>query len=91
MAKTKYCLGKQSEEYELRTSYLSWIPQGFKNWQEWLLFEEKRIFGKDLLDILKGEPPQRLTIESLDKKNKIDLLMYQVIIREAFPRYFFIE
>lgn len=91
MVKTKYRLGNQPEEYELKTAYLGWTPQGFTNWQEWMLFEEKRIFEKEMSELLKGELPQRLTVESLNKKDKIDLLMHQVIIKEAFPLSFFGE
>ena len=83
----KYRLGNQSEEYELITKYLGWIPEGFTSWYKWHWAEQKR----RLKSSFKPGPAPEVTIVSPDQSQKIILLMHQQIIKDAFPLNFFGE
>ena len=74
----KYRLGNQPEEYELNTNYLGWTPKSFTEWQDWI-WERGSVRKSELI------------ITSPDKSQEVDLVMHQVIIKDAFPLAFFGE
>ncbi len=78
----KYRLGNQSTEYELITTYLGWIPNGYIDWED---FATKNMFK------LSSERPREITLTSPDQKEKVELLMDHALVKDAFPLSFFGE
>jgi hypothetical protein len=80
--KKKYRLGNQSEEYELKTDYIGWLPKDTNDWLEFLHPSSYVTFdatGKEV------------TIVSPDNKEKVTLMLHQEITKDAFPMSFYGE
>lgn len=74
----KYRLGNQPEEYELKTDYLGWFPEGDKDWFENILDPFYEYKNKEIN--LLGPNEERVT-----------LIMYQMLIKDAFHMKVFRE
>lgn len=70
----KYSLGNQSEEYELVTDYVGWIPFPYDNWDEFIDANNDIIY------------PHEILITSPDQKEGRLILIHQNIFSKAvFP------
>lgn len=78
----KYRLGNQSEEYELRTDYLGWKPNGLKDWYEYR-FSDRFLSSES--------KAAELIIVNPTGSEEISLVVYTFIIKDAFPLEFFGE
>lgn len=79
---TRYRLGNQDKEWELRTDYLNWTPEGCPNWDKWCTED---MFG------LSSDEPRELVITNPNSNQKVTLLMDHALIKSAFPLSFLIE
>lgn len=80
METKKYRLGNQDKKYELITMYLGWLPEGYKDWHDWVwdnYYSKKTNF--------------ELIIVNPNKKEKVTLIMDHLIVKDAFPLSFFGE
>jgi hypothetical protein len=76
----KYRLGNQPKEYELVTNYLGWLPEHKKDWFDFLFpFNSSEIRGRKII------------ILNPQKTEKIEIILHQQIIKDAFPLSFFGE
>lgn len=76
----KYRLGNQKTEYELATKYLGWLPEGKKDWDEFL----KPFY-------LSIQKDYEVTLTNPQKTESVILIMHQSLIKDAFPMEFFAE
>lgn len=83
MANKKYRLGNQSEEYELKTDYLGWTPEGVESWNQWWIEKEDKKYSSRTWQIGDHDPTTSVTLVG-PANQKVTLLLDHEIIKDAF-------
>lgn len=80
----KYRLGNQAEEYALSECYLGWKPDGYHDIHDWTWSQTYNQSSKQ-----KGGITTLLLVGP--GSEKIELIVYQLLIKDAFPLDFYGE
>lgn len=83
----RYRLGNRPESYPVLDSYVGWLPEGYKSWDDFLWDAPDGEIGP------RGpyEVPEMLKLASDSGGQIVDLIPYQIISKDAFPLEFYGE